>query len=268
MAYNENPDYDPDSPPANSGFDKLIQLVQSVRVDTLAEASAFNDPDISSAYEFFTTGEYAHDDGSPCWILVFKSVDAVRADDGQPLTYTERLALKTRGGDKWLGAGQAPDKLAQQFMSLGVSASWNKAGQPDSAIGRVFHAQTQHEVKLFKRRGESISKTFRVWPTAVEPADFIYAGEIRSVASKTDGEAPDSPSVPIPNSYTTADVLAHLVDTKANDVANTLIDAQVPGIVEGLPILDIAFSKGAEGLAEVLPIFVGADGLIHQRPTQ
>ena len=259
VPYTDNPDYDPDSPPADSGGGGfLYRLEKSVRVDSQIDADLFG-ADVGGGYKFFTTpGDFeAHADGSPAWVLVWKSIDAVREDGGIP-TYTETLALKTRSGEKWLGEGQAPDKLAKQFASLGVTASWNKAGQPDSAVGRVFNVQTKHRVELFKRGKDVIAKTFRVWPVAIQPIDYVFDGEVRTLGSSTASEAEASPAIPTPSTVTLRDVAQLLNGIPTSKAIDTLLDASIPGIVEGVAVLDAAF-KGPFELATAMGAYVSID---------
>ena len=247
--YNDNPDYDIDNPPAGDGRERLLRLTQSVRVDSQIDADAFGGQ-IAQSYKFFTSGQYAHVDGSPCWITVYESIDAIREEDGRPLIYSESLALKTKNNDKWLGEKQAPDILAKQFQSLGVTASWNKAGQPDSAVGRVFSVLTKH-----KPGTRQFDKTFRVWPVAIMPVGFTYDGEVRSVGARstddTEEAAASSPSVPTTSDFTLSQVATMLVGTSPRNAIDTLMDNRVPGIVEGVPVLDAAF-KGIDELIAAL----------------
>ena len=249
MPYTDNPDYDPDSPPADTSreFTRILMLDKSVRVDNLTDAQLFG-ADIGKAYEFMTSGTFARADGTPAHILSYHSLDSIRESDGQPLVYTEAIPLKSRPSDKnpegiWLGKGQAPNKLAEQFNSLGVSASWNKVGEIDSAVGRVFKCVTDHEVVLFKRgkgaSAEEIAKKFRVWPTAIEDRGYTYDGEIRTVPTGKRGATEDEP-VASYRDFTLAQVATLLDGRPASEAFNVLIDSQVPGVVEGLPVLDMA----------------------------
>ena len=215
--YNDNPDFDIDSPPKEDGRERLLRLTQSVRVDSQIDADTFGGQ-IAQSYKFFTSGQYAHVDGSPCWITVYESVDAVREEDGKHLVYSESLALKTKNNDKWLGEGQAPDKLAKQFQTLGVTASWNKAGQPDSAVGRVFSALTKH-----KPGSKQFDKTFRVWPVSIMPTDFVFDGEVRSVGSRSTDDTEEaatssSPSIPATPDFTLNNIATMLVGTSPSDL--------------------------------------------------
>ena len=235
--------YDPDHAPdeQNSGFTNLLTLIQSVKINNAGEAAA-SGGEIARAYDFFTSGEYARPDGTPCWILVYNSVDAVRPD-GSPLVYTERLPLLDKNG-KVLSKVMAPSKLAGQFLSLGVSASWYRTGESDSAVGRVFRAATKHEVELAPaRKGkDAFTRTFQVWPTELMPADFVFDGEVRTVAAKDATTTPEMPGIAA-TTMSLVEVAALVEGTAADKLIDTLVEGHVPGIVEGVAILDAAFDS-------------------------
>lgn len=252
ITYSENPDYDIDSPPKESR-PMLNKLVESVRVDSQDDANLFS-PAIAQAYKFATTGDYAKPEG-PFWILVWESVGIVR-EDGNPFSTAEALPLKSKAG-KWLGEGQAQDVLAKQFNSLGVTGSWGKVGQPDSAVGRVFEVKTNHEVLLFKRGKDEFKKKYRVFPTAVMAPGYTFDGEVRVYTKDGAGSAtPETPAMPEVPMFSLTDVAEALRGRKTKDAADALMDAGIPGVVEGERVLDMAFGEAFESLAKTAGLVV------------
>lgn len=180
------PPYDPDdAPELPRNF--VGKLVESVYVEDQAHADRLG-PTLSENYRRYADKVSSRTLG-PCWMLRAEGISVVRSD-GQPFIQSEILPLTGKDG-RWLGKGQAPSVLGGAYTTLGVSASYVKVGQPDSALGRTFFFE-EHEVKF-----GPYSKTFRLWPAELYPDGYVYAGEVRVVTPRSEGATGDAPAEPI-----------------------------------------------------------------------
>jgi hypothetical protein len=183
MADEAKQPYDPENPP-ESYRDFWGTLDTTVYIETLEQAAALG---IQENYEQFIAKS---SDGKPIpvWFLRATAVN-VKGDDGHFFTYTDMVKLVNKNGD-WLGKGMAPHKLAEAFLSHGVSASPLKTGEENTAVGRLIHF-TGEEVQM----GGGFTKKFSLWPAEVTDKGTEYSGEVRTVAASTDSDgASEQPS--------------------------------------------------------------------------
>ena len=149
----------------------------------------------------------------------------------------------------------AHGKLAEAFNEFGVSASYAKAGQEDSAYGRVFHFKS-NVVKL----GASYTKSVQLWPAELFAEDWVYDGEnplpLREVTPKAqDDDSAETPASPVAN-VSQDEAVAILVQALNGKPAADMLDIvlatpELKGVpsVFGVPLVESATD---ESLAQVL----------------
>ena len=198
---NEPIPYDPDNAPeGGASVDFVGKIVESVYVEDQAHASRLS-PEIGKSY-----GDYAAKvtrTVGPIWFLKAEGISVVRSD-GKPFIQTDLLTLTDKNGS-WLGKNQAPATLGGQYQTLGVSASYVKVGQADSAVGRIFHF-VGHDTNP----GKIFNKVLRLWPVEIYPEGYVYDGEVRTVSPRSEEEAGDAPAEPIAAGLTEQEAVATL----------------------------------------------------------
>lgn len=252
----QNPEiYDPDAPPESSFIKEFIGVLVSskyVTPETLKELEPRAQEQILKYW-----GERTP---SPLWYLEAHGL-SVQRSDGQPFRQTDLIALTGKDG-KWLSKGQSPDVLAKAYSGLGVSASYLRVGQPDSAVGRVFHFQ-ETEVKL----GRTFKKTFSLYPLAVMPPGYTFDGEVTVIDVKqddgTEGAAPAT--VATLNQDEVTNLLRAALSGKAPaEMFDAILSdsrLKAVGTVFGVNLMEAATDESlTEVLAENKVLVVGADG--------
>ena len=163
-------DYDPDAPPEQEPFEFTGKLLQSKRLNNSEEAHAAG---CGTNYDRYIEASGRPKD-TPVWFLQAEALDGERAN-GDPFLQSDIVPLKSSTG-KWLTEGQAPDQIAQQYREVtssdgaesGLTASYRAEGQPNSAVGRIFHF-VEEEIKLGK--SGKFTKRVSLWPVELLAVD-------------------------------------------------------------------------------------------------
>lgn len=179
--------YDPDAPP-ESGYGDFIGVLA---ISTMVSPATFSEAPEHIQKALSNYWEKGGRKG-PSWYLEAHGISVVRSD-GEPYRQTDILPLTDKTG-KWLGKKMAPDHVAQQYRGLGVSASYLRVGEPDSAVGRIFHF-----VGTSIALGKKFSKSVTLFPVEIMPKDYKYEGEVAVVnpssSEGSNGSAPTAPKV-------------------------------------------------------------------------
>lgn len=249
--------YDPDAAPEQTPRDFYGRLTTSVMAMDYAGARAKGDA-VAEAYKRYIDKT---DDRReiPLWYVAAEGI-SVRRSDGLPFMQSELIKLVDKNGN-WLAQKQAPDVFAAAFRELGVTASYAKVGQAESAVGHVFHF-IEHEAKL----GGGYKKGFRLWPAEIMPAGWVYDGEVRIVKPKADGD--DAAPSRTPNPATGIDVNAELQATLAGRTPAEMFDAIMDNpVLRKVPTFagqSLTATATDESLANLLAqegvLTVGVDG--------
>lgn len=252
--------YDPDAPPEGGGFitDFYGRLVTSVMVAD----NNINDvePHIRKSVEDYWETAKRH---MPVWFLEAHGVSVIRTD-GQPFRQSDIIALTDKNG-KWLGKKMTPDNVATQYRGLGVSSSYTRVGQADSAVGRIFHFQAKEFA--FGKGKRAGSKTISLWPTEVFPADYQYTGEITEVEPRSNdddsnGASPAAPQVSQADATNILrEVLVGKAPTEMFDAVMSDARLRAVGKVFGVGLIEAATDETLTSvLVENNVLVVGEDG--------
>jgi hypothetical protein len=169
---------DPDNPVDDRTFVGKLTITARVDVGAGTVVPSYGAEDneriLTTCRNFFAKFGYQH----AAWYLEAEGISVVRTD-GLPFRQHEILKLQTNEGRN-LGKNMAHARLSAAFLELGVSASYAKAGQPDSAYGRIIEFGTE-EIKL----GKSFTKGLRLFPRQLFPEGYVYDGEVREVTPRS-----------------------------------------------------------------------------------
>lgn len=179
--------YDPDEPPESSFVTDFIGVLVTSAIVQPDNLTTLPPHVVESATKYW---EKSSGRTPPLWYLEAHALNFARSD-GQPFRQTDIIALTDKNG-RWLGKKMTPDTYASVYRGLGVSASYNKVGQADSAVGRAFHFK-ETELKL----GKSFKKSFSLYPLELMPVGYKYEGEVETIdVSKADNSNGASPAAP------------------------------------------------------------------------
>lgn len=247
---------DPDNPIDDRAMVAKLTVTARVDIGTSSVVPSYGAEDNARILEICRNyAEKASNYQFAVWFLEAEGISVVRTD-GQPFRQHEVIKIQSSEG-KNLGKNMTHGKLAEAFNALGVSASYAKAGQEDSAYGRVFHFKS-NEVKL----GKSFTKSVNLWPVELFDPDWTYDGENplprREVTPKTqddegvptDGGASANGHISEPEAV---DILKQILHGKAQTEMLDLILAEprlrgIPSVF-GVPLIEAATD---ESLAAVL----------------
>lgn len=238
--------YDPDAPPESSGFitDFYGKLAASVMVskDVLSNV----DPRIADQ----VTKYWGDRTANPLWFLEAHG-ESVKRTDGQPFRVSDMVSLTSKDG-KWLGKKQTPDFLATAYRGFGVSVSYLRVGQPDSAVGRSFHFKA-----FVKDAGKRWEKTISLYPVEIMPVGWTYTGEVTMIEPKSSDSDSSSGSSPASAPTVSQDEAINLLrQTLVGKPPSAMFDAilensqlKAVGSIFGVSIMEAATD---ESLAKVL----------------
>lgn len=230
--------YDPDNPPEDRGFLGRFTITAHVDGDTVTPSQgAETDARIIEACQKYAAS--ASNYTGPLWFIEGEGVDVTRSD-GQPFRQHDIIKLKSAKGAN-LGGSQAPDLMASAFRDLGVTASYTKVGESNSAVGRIFDFGSK-DLKL----GGGFKKPVRMFPRAIMDEGFVYDGEVRIVTPRnSEGEAAADGGVSAgPSEAEALDILkATLTGKTPAEMMQAIIDetrlATVPTVF-GVALLEAA----------------------------
>lgn len=190
--------YDVDNPPAEEPRTLFGKVISSDYINSEAEADAI-EAGMGDRFSKFNEN-FIRDNNVPNpenWLVRVAS-NIVNTETGQALVFSQLVRTVNKKG-KPLAAGQAPSILATQYrqVSGGLRASPNAVGQDDSLVGKdIWFEFEETEVAL----GRGYSKSFRLWPTRVVPAEEVTqqdwtpdnsAADSEVVSSYSNGVAPN-----------------------------------------------------------------------------